>query len=269
MLQGNLADFPLLGILQMLGSTARTGKVLVEHPRGGEIYIASGQVCHAYALSHSGFAALSVLSSIDQAPFDFEQGAQSGEITLDVPTSRLLTDLMGETDAWRPLNARFPDWNARISFNPDWSAHTEGSVSALEWSVLSLVSGDPIHAMVRASGLAPRATLEVLRRFHDEGALIVDTPPLELPRLSLAALPLYSKETEVAFIDAGLHAEWSARLGPLHAEISTPKGQRARFVIRPRENLEGRIALSEAALRALRVGRGTLLSLEFMVKETS
>ncbi|MCY3122427.1 DUF4388 domain-containing protein, partial [Acinetobacter baumannii] len=50
MLRGNLADFPLVGLLQMLFSSGRGGALVVEPPPlPGSIYIQAGQIVHAQA----------------------------------------------------------------------------------------------------------------------------------------------------------------------------------------------------------------------------
>lgn len=169
MLSGNLTDFDLLGVMQMLLTSNRTGKLHIEHARGGDVWIENGEVAHALALSKTGAEALSLIASLQEGRFDFQQNAASPQHSVKVRREALLAQMMQESDAWAEIVRAFPDWDRPLRFTVAWSDQTR--VSRRQYQALSQVGHGNLNDMIGASPLPPRELLELLLPFWRAGKI--------------------------------------------------------------------------------------------------
>lgn len=169
MLSGNFADFALLDVMQLLLTSGRSGKLHIDHPRGGDVWLTNGDVVHASALGRTGDEALSLIASLSEGRFNFDQNAVPPTRTVNIRREALLTRLLSESDAWQPLDKAFPDWTTPLRFTGGWSDQTR--VTRKQYKALSLVGRGNLGAMVSASPLPPRELLETLLPFWQAGKL--------------------------------------------------------------------------------------------------
>ncbi|AFZ66031.1 DUF4388 domain-containing protein [Deinococcus peraridilitoris] len=169
MLSGNLADFALLGVMQMLLSSNRTGCLHLEHARGGDIWIENGEVVHATALGKTGDEAISLISSLADGRFVFEQNVTTPERTIRLRREMLLGRMMQEGDAWAELLRAFPDWSRPLRFTGGWSDQTR--VTRRQYLALSGIGKGHLAAIVSDSDLPPRELLELLLPFWQAGKI--------------------------------------------------------------------------------------------------
>lgn len=84
MLSGNLAEFPLLRLLETLMGAAKGGALLIEHPSlAGSIYLEGGHPVHAEAGPLRGLQALELLAGLKSAPFRFDAEQASPQRSLE------------------------------------------------------------------------------------------------------------------------------------------------------------------------------------------
>lgn len=169
MLSGNLADFALLGVMQMLLTSNRTGRLHLDHARGGDVWLENGEVVHAAALGKVGDDALSLIASLTEGRFAFEQNTQSAERTVTLRRETLLGRMLQESDAWAELLRAFPDWSRPLRFTNGWSDQTR--VTRRQYQALSQVGRGHLGEMVSASDLPPRELLELLLPFWQAGKI--------------------------------------------------------------------------------------------------
>ncbi len=169
MLSGNLTDFDLLGVMQMLLTSNRTGKLHIEHARGGDVWIENGEVAHALVLSKTGAEALSLIASLQEGRFDFEQNAASPQQSVKLRREALLAQMVQESDAWTELLRTFPDWNRPLRFTAGWS--DQARVNRRQYWALSQVGKGSLSDMIGASPLPPRELLELLLPFWQAGKI--------------------------------------------------------------------------------------------------
>lgn len=167
MLSGNLVDFALLDVMQLLLSSGRTGRLHLDHPRGGDVWLENGEVIHATALGKTGEHALSLIASLTEGRFNFDQGMLSPERTVSLRREMVLTRMLTESDAWHPLIRVFPDWTTPLRFTGGWSDQTR--VTRRQYEVLSGVGRGSLSALVGSSALAPREFIETLLPFWQAG----------------------------------------------------------------------------------------------------
>ena len=167
MLRGSLAEFPLLNVLQMLTNSGASGRLLVTHARGGELWLSGGEVVHATALSREGDEALDILASVMGGDFSFDPAQLAPARTVDIRRNALLRQLSVSSDSWQELLALFPYWDRPLSFTPRWTE--QQPVTRAQYRTLEMVGKLPLGEVVARSDLTPRATLELLRPFVQAG----------------------------------------------------------------------------------------------------
>ena len=170
MMSGDLSVFPLLPVLQMLLASGKGGQLAVDHPRGGELWFAHGELLHARSGALGGEAALQLLASLDGGTFTFEPGVPAPERTLGFKQDAALHWLIAEADAWAPLIRTLPDWNRPLRFTPRWT--DQQPVTREQYRALRLIS--PAHSLrmlIEQSGLPPRTAAELYAPFVEHGLL--------------------------------------------------------------------------------------------------
>lgn len=169
MLSGNLTDFALLDVVQLLLTSGRTGKLHIDAARGGDVWLENGEVVHALSLGKVGDEALSLIASLTEGRFNFDQNAVAPARTVGMRREALLTRMFQESDAWQPVIRAFPDWSTPLRFTSGWSDQTR--VTRQQFKVLSLVGRGGLGTMVTVSPLPPREMLETLLPFWQAGKL--------------------------------------------------------------------------------------------------
>jgi hypothetical protein len=251
-LKGNLADFPLVGVLQMLRNANRTGLLQVTHARGGVVGVEKGKIIHASAALSSGERALSLLSSIDAAPFEFLP-TMPLERTVDRSTDHLLTDIAQDTIAWMDLREKL-DWQSI----PRWIT-PPGPMDFERVQVSSLINGQRTFEMiVQAANIQPRRVAEILLEFCEAGLVrLASNDTVTAEPAELEVTPLFTSQEGVVYVDSSLFADWAASFGPrVNVSLVTTWGTQASFEVRAKNDIFGRVQVPEVALRKLRLARG-------------
>ncbi len=174
MLRGSLSEFPLLNVLQMLTNSGVSGKLHVSHVRGGDLWLQSGEVVHAAALSREGDDALDLLASVLGGDFTFDPAQLPTKRTVELRRTALLRQLSVSSDAWQDLLHYFPHWDRPLKFTARWNE--QQPVTRSQFRTLNLVGRVPLGDLVARSELSPRATLELLRPFVQSGLVDSGVP---------------------------------------------------------------------------------------------
>ncbi|MEM6821206.1 MAG: DUF4388 domain-containing protein [Verrucomicrobiota bacterium] len=101
-LVGNLADFSMIDLCQIISQGGKTGCLVVENPdtgHVGKIYFIDGQIIHAFTNEgHHAIDALPVLLSLRDGHFAFHLGEQPEEATISGDTMGLLMEACQNID---------------------------------------------------------------------------------------------------------------------------------------------------------------------------
>jgi hypothetical protein len=255
MFKGNLADLPLLNVLQMFRGGSRSGILRITHPFGGIVGIELGRIIHAAVGPSRGERALAVLAALQSAPYELDP-APPVERSIERSSDAVLADLAREMLAWEDLRPRLGDWNLVAQFNPNWSARPDAAVSNDEWGVLSQVDGQKtIGTLIQSAPASPTRVAQILIRFREESALTFESRFKAEP-VELMVLPIYSPDERTIFVDQALFGLWSQVLPLVQAELQTSKGAKNLFRVEGRKNIEGRVQIADNALKKLKVARG-------------
>lgn len=164
MVSGDLSAFPLLPVMQMLLASGRNGQFIVDHPRGGEIWLKSGEIVHASSGELVGEHALQLLSSLDAGTFSFEPDCESSQKTLSLRQDSALHRMLSDQEAWIELLRLFPDWTRPLRFTARWT--DQQPVSRLQYQALHLIrEGLALRGIVDQSNMSPRTVIEIFKPF--------------------------------------------------------------------------------------------------------
>lgn len=254
MLSGNLAEFPLLRLLETLMGAARGGALFIEHPNfSGRIYLSGGHPVHAEAGSLRGLEALELLAGVHSAPFRFESETQTYERSIE-PSLETHQLMLHQFEAWKEISLP-ENWGLLLQAQ---TFQSQTQLSPLEVGVLTHAQGKSLALALMNPRLSPLETAQVLSKLLRLG-LLEARLHLQIKPEPLVVLSLYGGGQGVAVIDEDLYAQWQGLLGGSFRVRLRTKHQEALLRPEPRLNMQGRLGLFEHDLRQLRLSRGTLV----------
>ena len=252
-LKGNVSDFPLVSILQMLERDTRTGSVRLEYAQGALISVIAGKVVHAIYPPSKGERALSLISSFQSAAFEFFENKLPNEQTIKRPMQLLLMELHSENLEWKKIRNRLKNW----TLSPQWAGAIPSANNPERLEVIGLVDGiRSIEDIIHACDLPPRRAAEILVEFTNERLVLLGSASQITQPLELMVLPIFAPDEATIFVDQALYDQWKAIYGTVLATIISQKGDRQMFRVRGRENSLGRVQMAEIAVRKLKLARG-------------
>lgn len=168
-LQGDLSEFGLADIIQLVDLSKQTGAVhIVAELRGKEIegwiYFRNGQVISARLGRLSAREALFTLFTLPAGAFVFEEGVDLPPRELNASNEKLIIEGIRRADEWVALQERVPPLNTVFSLitSPEYSAQ-EINLEPEEWRVLTLVDGrNTLLEIAERSGLGEFRTSQII-----------------------------------------------------------------------------------------------------------
>ncbi len=258
MLRGNIADFPLVGILQMLQRDNRSGTIRFDYAQGATIGVLSGRVVHAFYAPSKGERALSLISSIQTSSFEFHADHLPIEESIDRPAQILMMEIHREASEWRNLRSRLRNW----TLAPIWATSVPSSENPERLEVIGLIDGQrSIEDILHQSDLPPRRAAELLIEFANEQLIHMGSASQITQPLELMVLPIYAPDETTIFVDQTLYTSWKTIYGTVLATLFGAKGERQTFRVKGRDNILGRVQIAETAMRKLKLTRGVKVTI--------
>ncbi len=144
-LTGSLAYIEVIGILKLLASGDRDGRLLLqkdEHAETGEIYLSGGRIVHAICGTYLGEPAFFELVLWNRGKFAFDPEETSAQKTIDKETGQLLSEGTQQYQAWQKVCHVIPSFNIKYKKTgqePPANVKLKGK----DWDVLNaLEAGD-------------------------------------------------------------------------------------------------------------------------------
>lgn len=184
-LQGDLSEFPLTDIIQLVDLSKKTGAVEVEGERGtgkafkGRIYFRDGKIVGADMPGLAPLEAVYVCFTLSHGPFHFVDNLQPEQDTISVSNEVIIMEGIMRQEAWEnnPVEEPAgPDLAMVPRLVPNPSTGTDINLEAEEWRVLTMVNGkNTVRQIAQRSGLGEVRTCEIVSELLASG-LIEDRP---------------------------------------------------------------------------------------------
>lgn len=225
---GTLGLFSLVDLFQLLSSSSRTGRLLIDHPEGkAKVYFDKGKVVHADFEQLRGDAAIYELFKNEQGGFEFSVGLPSPEISINQSTENLLLEAIRRVDEYRNRQSQIEEMekstiNAQAVPIFAEKAPDAGSLTlyAQEVAILRLIDGrNTVEMLAERAGMSLEETKQVVGRLAKVGALGIRGRKPRVARLvtQLAQMPLAANTVG---IDSNITLAWEKVLGAMPKEVA-------------------------------------------------
>jgi len=182
-LAGDLSEFSLTDIIQLVDLSKKTGCVYIKGLRGskqfdGQIFFRDGKIVGAEMSGHSPLDAVYTFFTLTSGPFQFQDNVQIARPTITVSNEVIIMEGIMRQDAWSdgeeqktPSLSMIP----RLVPNPG-TGTTDINLEAEEWRVLTMVNGkNMVGTIAQRSGLGEARTCEIIIELLASG-LIEERP---------------------------------------------------------------------------------------------
>ncbi len=179
-LEGNLKDFDLSDILQLIHMGKKTGALeVVTEAESGVIYFHLGGAVHAVAQDLSGDDAVNRILRWRQGHFAFKPEATTSYKSIKTPLQHLVLDAARQIDEWQDIQKLIPNLDLIPAIEENPSAGTEDiKLQPSEWRVLAIVDGaKSIRDIVREGHMGDFETCKILYGLISSGLLKASQPP--------------------------------------------------------------------------------------------
>ncbi|MBC8162225.1 MAG: DUF4388 domain-containing protein [Roseiflexaceae bacterium] len=177
-LEGDLSEFHLTDIIQLVDLSKKTGGVFLHGQRGSEtlegwLYFRDGKIAGARLGTLAPLEATYTFFTLASGPFRFHD-----DVIIDVPTITLSNEMIimegiMRQEAWETTQAQLPSLGMvpRLVTNPSATSN-EINIEADEWRVLTMVNGrNTVGHIAQRSGLGEVRTCEIIARLLNNGLI--------------------------------------------------------------------------------------------------
>lgn len=142
-LQGNLQDFEITDILQLIYMGQKVGvlRIITENDEG-EIYFDSGLVVHAKTQDKKGQSAIQTILRWTKGSFVFDpEGKMPEEKTIQLPVQNVILEAARQIDEWKGMEKIIPSMDVIVDFVPEPDM-SNIELNQEEWRVLTAIDGE-------------------------------------------------------------------------------------------------------------------------------
>jgi hypothetical protein len=190
-LAGDLSEFPLTDIIQLVDLSKKTGSVEIEGHRGskvfkGRIYFRDGKIIGAEVPGLAPLEAIYTFFTVSSGPFHFHDNVVIDEPTITVSNEVIIMEGIMRQDDWQEREEEEEDTGPSLAMIPrlvpnPTSGSSDINLQAEEWRVLTMVNGkNTVEQIAQRSGLGEGRTCEIIAELLTSG-LIEERPDTEEP----------------------------------------------------------------------------------------
>jgi hypothetical protein len=257
-LAGDLSDFPLTDIIQLLDLSKKTGGVFIQGRRGqqqldGWLYFRDGKITGAQMGKLPALEAAYIFFTFTSGPFRFHDDVQLDVPTITQSNEMIIMEGIMRQDAWSKIQEHVPSLNMvpQLVTNPS-STGTEINLEADEWRVLTMVNArNTVSQIAQRSGLGEVRTCEIIAQLLASGLIqkrqvdLAETLFPELDRIASSALGTSAPTLlQDAYGRAGIDDQSAASADQIDAALSIFEAAAVRTFG------QGRVSRAVTALRA-------------------
>lgn len=199
-LQGDLSDFSLVDIIQLLDLSKKTGAVYIQGQRGqqqldGWLYFRDGRVSGAKLGTLPPLDAAYAFFTFTSGPFRFHDDVLLEAPTITQSNEMIIMEGVMHQESWAKIQDYAPSLHMvpQLVTNPS-STGSEINLEADEWRVLTMVNArNTVAQIAQRSGLGEMRTCEIIAQLLASGLVqkrevnLAETLFPELDRLVLSA----------------------------------------------------------------------------------
>jgi len=176
-LAGDLSEFSLTDLIQLLQLSKKTGGVEIDGRRGaqklsGWIFFRDGKIVDAKLPGLEPLEAVYAFFTVTSGPFRFHEGVTSPQVTITVSNESIIMEGIHRQETWSQQQAA-PTLSMvpRLVPNPS-SGTVEISLDAEEWRVLTMINGKhTVGQIAQRSGLGEARTCEIIAKLMQSGLI--------------------------------------------------------------------------------------------------
>lgn len=177
-LEGDLSEFHLTDIIQLVDLSKKTGAVFLQGRRGqqqleGWLYFRDGKVVGARMGSLPPLEAAYTFFTFTSGPFRFHDDVQLDVPTITQSNEVIIMEGIGRQEIWERIQQHVPSLAMipRLVPNPAATGN-EINLEADEWRVLTMVNGkNTVSQIAQRSGLGEMRTCEIIAQLLNSGLI--------------------------------------------------------------------------------------------------
>ncbi|HEU5087503.1 MAG TPA: DUF4388 domain-containing protein [Roseiflexaceae bacterium] len=177
-LAGELSEFPLTDIIQLVDLSQKTGGVQITGRRGqqelsGWLYFRDGKIIGAELGSLPPLEAAYTFFTLTSGPFQFHDQVQPATQTITQSNEMIIMEGIARQEEWADVGKFMPSLAMipRLVPNPA-STGSDISLQGDEWRVLTMVNGKNTIAQIsQRTGLGDERTTEIAARLLSAGLI--------------------------------------------------------------------------------------------------
>lgn len=178
-LSGDLSEFPLTDIIQLLDLSKKTGALHIDGHRGqqrfdGWLYFRDGKIIDASLDSLPALEAAYIFFTFTSGPFQLHDNMLPNSARIAQSNEMIIMEGIMRQEAWAASgedSASLLNMVPRLVPNPATTG-SEISLESDEWRVLTMVSGKMTVAQIaQRSGLGELRTTEIIQRLLSSGLI--------------------------------------------------------------------------------------------------
>ncbi|MCU0494770.1 MAG: DUF4388 domain-containing protein [Chloroflexaceae bacterium] len=262
-LAGDISEFPLTDIIQLVDLSKKTGAVYIDGERGtqrisGKIYFRDGKIIGADVPGMPPLEAVYTFFTVSAGPFRFIDTDRLDTPTITASNELIIMEGIGRQEAWAEQQAQAPQPTQaapaplppltmvpRLSPNPA-TGSSEINLEAEEWRVLTMVNGkNSVGQIAQRSGLGEARTAEIIGQLLANGLIE--------HREHTSAENLMAEYERIATTELGPHASGLLEEACRQARITDVASASSEQMLTVVSNFEQALSQFIGAMRARRI----------------
>lgn len=191
-LQGNLDDFELTDVFQLIQLGQRDGGLRIQSATDvGIVYFKNGIVVHARTNTSDGESAIDIILGWKKGRFVFNPNEETMERTVDLPIQQVILEAARRIDEMNKIQKLIPSFEVVVQIVEVPEAGVEKiHLKPEEWKVLSFVDGSlTIRKISVKANLSEFETARILYGMISSGLVRITTPAEPVQKSAPPAAP--------------------------------------------------------------------------------
>lgn len=240
-LEGDLGEFHLTDIIQLIDLSKKTGGVFLHGKRGletleGWLYFRDGKIVDARLGNLPALEAALTFFTCSSGPFRFHDEVPVEQTTITVSNEMLIMEGIGRQEEWEAVQSQLPSLSVVLRLVTNPSTGSEINIEAEEWRVLTMVNGrNTVGQIAQRSGLGEQRACEIVARLLSNGLIekretnLVEALYPEMERIVTQALgPSARGLLEDSYLRAGIENRAAATHEQVISAVQVFEGSASR-----------------------------------------